>query len=129
MAHQKVTPDFPTAEQPQIVEGNRIRADLVGDETIITGTMTVRSYSPVLALCRGLQAAGHNPTLRLECWRGTVLALTVRSIGEAALSDINGRGTGFRRCRPAVGIAPHMRPKPVMRPLVRPPRPSALVRP
>jgi hypothetical protein len=44
----------------------------------------------------------------LEAWRGDVLCLRVRSIGEAAGLEINPRGTGFRRAA-AVGTASPMR--------------------
>jgi hypothetical protein len=44
----------------------------------------VRSYAPVLALCRRLVDAGIDPATPLEVWRGGVLALTVRSIGAGA---------------------------------------------
>jgi hypothetical protein len=47
-------------------------------------------------MCRKLVAAGIDPNLRLECYRGTTLALTVAGIGQGAGLEINGHGTGFR---------------------------------
>ncbi len=46
--------------------------------------VTGRGYAPVFALCRALVAAGHDPGRRLQAYRGDVLALKVRSIGEGA---------------------------------------------
>jgi hypothetical protein len=45
----------------------------------------------VIALCRKL--AGHDPAARLEVYRGTTLALTVRSIGEGSRLVIIGKET------------------------------------
>jgi len=57
----------------------------------------VTTSAPVLELCRALVAAGHDPASRLDAYRGDVLCLQVRSIGEAARLEINGHGTGFKR--------------------------------
>jgi hypothetical protein len=38
----------------------------------------------VFALCRALLAAGANPNSKLKCFRGSVLALTVKTIGIGA---------------------------------------------
>jgi hypothetical protein len=73
-----------------------IRAELTGNQCSALG-VTARAAAPVLALCRKLVAAGHDPALPLEAYRGDVLSLRVRSIGEAAGLEINGDGTGFRR--------------------------------
>jgi hypothetical protein len=48
------------------------------------GNIVARSRSPVFALCRALLAAGANPNSKLECFRGSVLALTVKTIGAGA---------------------------------------------
>jgi len=42
-------------------------------------------------------SAGHNPERPLHAYRGNVLALRVRSIGEGAQLAIAGDGLGFRR--------------------------------
>jgi hypothetical protein len=61
--------------------GTVIIARLIGDDTAQAGEIVVRSRSPVFALCRALLAAGANPNSKLECFRGSVLALTVKTIG------------------------------------------------
>ena len=81
-----------------------IRADLIGSDTCIALGLTINSSSPVLALCRALVESGHDPATPLEAYRGDVLCLRVRSIGDGAELEINGKGSGFKR-RAAVGTA------------------------
>jgi len=57
--------------------------------------ITVRSSSPVLAMCRALVGAGYDAGRPLHVYRGKTLALTVRSIGEGAKLAISPRGTRF----------------------------------
>jgi hypothetical protein len=83
-----------------------IRADLIGSDQCHAEGITVRSSAPVLAMCRKLIEAGFNADLPLRAYRGDVLCLTVRSIGEGAHLNINSKGTGFVRCRPAVRTGP-----------------------
>jgi hypothetical protein len=87
-----------------------IRAVLTGSDTCTAAGLTVRASATVLAMCRQLLAAGHDPATRLQAWRGSTLCLTVRSIGEGARLEINSKGTGFvwaptcaqpRPCAPA----------------------------
>jgi len=66
------------------MSGAVIIAQLIGDDTAQGGQIVVRSRSPVFELCRALLAAGANPNSRLECFRGSILALTVKSIGIGA---------------------------------------------
>ena len=61
-----------------------IRADLIGGRTCSALGITATGHAPVLSLCRRLVAAGHDPDSPLEAYRGTMLCLRVRSIGEAA---------------------------------------------
>jgi hypothetical protein len=61
-----------------------IIATLIGNDTAQAGDIVVRSRSPVFALCRALLAAGADPNSKLECFRGSVLALTVETIGIGA---------------------------------------------
>ena len=61
-----------------------IVAALIGDDTAQAGDVVARSRSPVFALCRALLAGGANPNSKLECFRGSVLALTVKTIGVGA---------------------------------------------
>jgi hypothetical protein len=86
-----------------------IRADLIGSDTCTALGITVEVNSPVLATCRALITAGHDPASRLHAFRGDVLCLRVRSIGEGAELEINGKGSGFKRRAAAVGIAPLVR--------------------
>lgn len=72
-----------------------VRAEIVGDDTAVALGLTVRSTSPVLALCRALIAAGHDPALALQAFRGDTLCLTVRSIAQGARLQVNTAGTGF----------------------------------
>jgi hypothetical protein len=75
-----------------------IRAEIIGDDTAVAlGGTRVRAYAPVLALCRALVAAGHDPALVLEAYRGETRCLRVRSIGEAA--DLEISEGGFRPAR------------------------------
>jgi hypothetical protein len=74
-----------------------IRAALVGSDHCEAEGISVRAAAPVLALCRKLVAAGHDPGRPLHAYRGNVLALRVRSIGEGAQLAIVGDGVGFRR--------------------------------
>jgi hypothetical protein len=73
-----------------------IRAELIGSERCSAPGMTVCSSSPVLALCRQLVEAGHDPATPLEAYRGDTLALRVKSIGLGAKLEVNTAGTGFK---------------------------------
>ena len=64
--------------------GAVIIAQLTGHDRAQAGDIVARSRSPVFALCRALLAAGANPNSKLECFRGSVLALTVKTIGIGA---------------------------------------------
>jgi len=74
-----------------------IIAELIGDETCSALGLTACGASPVLELCRLLLAAGYDPDAELETYRGNVLCLRVRSIGEAAALEVAPRLLGFRR--------------------------------
>jgi hypothetical protein len=76
-----------------------IHAEIFGDDTATACGLTVKATAPILALCRALIAAGVDPATPLEAWRGPVLALKVRSIGEAARLETD--GIGFKRRRAA----------------------------
>ena len=77
-----------------------IHAELIGDDTCRALGISVRSSSPVLALCRALIDAGHDPDHALDAYRGDTLCLHVRSLGEAATLSVAPHGVGFR-------ITPH----------------------
>ena len=72
-----------------------IRAEIIGSNTCTALGITAAGQAPVLALCRKLVEADYEPTTPLEAWRGNILCLKVRSIGEAARLEINAKGTGF----------------------------------
>jgi hypothetical protein len=58
---------------------------LFGSDGATAGGINVRSSrSPVFELCRLLMAANANPKAALECFRGGVLALTVKTIRAGA---------------------------------------------
>ena len=85
-----------------------IRAELIGTDTCSAVGITVCVGTPVLTLCRRLIAVGYNAATPLLVYRGEVLALTIRSIGQAARLEINAKATGFIRHR-AVRTAPPVR--------------------
>jgi hypothetical protein len=67
-----------------------------GESYAICEGIEVRHGAPVLALCRALVAAGFDPGEPLEAYRGDMLCLKVRTIGEGARLVVNGKGTGFQ---------------------------------
>jgi hypothetical protein len=74
-------------------------AELIGSHRCAALGITVSATAPVLALCRQLIADGYDPGLPLEIWRGPVLCLRVRSIGEAAQLRVATHGRWFERSR------------------------------
>src|SRR5262245_59321999 len=76
-----------------------IRAELIDSDRCSALGMTERSSAPVLALCRRLVEAGHDSATPLEAWRGDVLCLRIRSIGEAAQLTIEDDQRGRPRLR------------------------------
>jgi hypothetical protein len=61
-----------------------IRATLIGSNRCEALSITARGHASVPDLCRALVKAGHDPRRPLHAYRGDVLALKVRSIGEGA---------------------------------------------
>jgi hypothetical protein len=61
-----------------------IHAILTGSNCCEALGITARGRAPILDLCRALVAAGYDPGRPLHAYRGDVLALKVRSIGEGA---------------------------------------------
>jgi hypothetical protein len=82
-----------TIRQQDLVGQAVIRAELIGSRTAIAGDIVAVAYAPVLELARQLVLAGHDPASRLEAYRGSMLCLRIRSIGEAAELEINSKGT------------------------------------
>jgi hypothetical protein len=61
-----------------------IRAELIGSNTCTALGITAHAHAPVLALCRRLIEAGHDPNRPLHAYRGDTLALVVRLITDGA---------------------------------------------
>lgn len=83
-----------------------MHGNLSGD-TCAAGGITARGAAPVLALCRKLIAAGHDPATPLHIYRGDTLTLTVRSIGRGAELTVVSAGNGtpiFAKARAAGGF-------------------------
>jgi hypothetical protein len=95
------------ADRPTPEQCVPIRAALIGSHRCEAEGISVCAAAPVLALCRKLVSAGHDPRRPLHAYRGNVLALRVRSIGEGMQLAIAGDGVGFRR-RKGVAAASHM---------------------
>jgi hypothetical protein len=73
-----------------------IEAELLGSNECRYRGVTTRGQAPVLAMCRALLGAGFDPRRPLHVYRGKMLALKVRSIGEGAkltIGDAHGRVT------------------------------------
>jgi hypothetical protein len=79
-----------------------IRAELVGSNSCEADGLIGRGYAPALDLCRQLVAAGYDPARPLEAYRGDMLCLRVRSIGEGANLEI----IGFRQRRKPDAASP-----------------------
>jgi hypothetical protein len=84
---------------PRCKNTDLIRAELIGNNECRAAGLMVRSTSPILAMCRRLLAAGINPDLRLDCYRGATLAISVCTVRRGAALEVNGEGTGFRPFR------------------------------
>lgn len=72
-----------------------VRAELIGSDRATAAGITAHGQAPVLALCRQLVAADIDPDRPLNAYRGDMLALRVRSIGEGARLTVrdDNRGT------------------------------------
>ena len=66
------------------VEAKAIFAELIGSNTCTAAGVTVVDHAPAFALCRALVTAGQDSNRPLHAYRGDVLCLCVRSIGEGA---------------------------------------------
>src|SRR4051812_41055440 len=90
-----------------------ITATFNGDRRCEALGISASGYSPALALCRELLAAGISPDAALDIHRNGVLALRIRTIGEAARLTVEDNENGsprFRLARPSRrGAVPPMR--------------------
>ena len=82
-----------------IVEAKAIFAELIGSNTCTAAGVTVVDHAPVLASCRVLVTAGQDPNRPLHAYRGGVLCLCVRSIGEGARLTVEDDPHGRPRLR------------------------------
>jgi hypothetical protein len=74
-------------------------AELFGSDCCSALGITARGNAPVLALCRALIKAGQDPDRPLLAYRGDMLCLRVRSIGEGAQLTIEDDRRGRPRLR------------------------------
>jgi hypothetical protein len=102
-----VTPPSPTSCESVTATAVRpapssvtISAELIGTNHATALGVVARSPSPVLALCRTLVEAGHDPATPLHAYRGNTLALKVRSIGEGAKLTVEDNHLGKPVFRP-----------------------------
>jgi hypothetical protein len=111
MKRQIDTKAFPTdiAAQVRLSEHPApipIRATLVGANRCAALGITAHGSAPVLALCRALVAAGHDPRRPLHAYRGDVLALIVRSLADGAQLRVATHGVGFEHIPECTGGPP-----------------------
>jgi hypothetical protein len=87
-------------EVPDAKTQGAVRAQLLGSNQATAHGVTVSGRNaPVLALCRALIEAGHDPDTPLEAYRGDLLCLRVRSIGEGARLTVEDGSDGRSRFR------------------------------
>ncbi len=86
-----------------IVESPRTRqqvcAELTGDDRCAAAGVVAVGVTQTILLCKALLATGMSQDQALDVFRNGVLALRVRSIGEAAGLEIALEPPGFRRVR------------------------------
>jgi hypothetical protein len=97
--HLIATSEDRTPQGRGSVLGVRLRAELVGSKICQAAGLTARGRAPVLALCRKLLAAGHDPGLPVDVYRGDTLAFIIRTIGEGAWLDVADDRHGRPRLR------------------------------
>jgi Fe2+ transport system protein FeoA len=90
----------------ELESDNSVVAIVDGVRVLVTG------HAPALELCRTLIDMGVDPDTPLEVFRGTTLAITVRSIGTGAQLRVVDRGSGplFEKVRPTLTTAPPIAP-------------------
>jgi hypothetical protein len=74
-----------------------IRAELFGADRCKGLGLEARGAAPVIALCRKLVEARINRAFALEAYRGDILCLRIRSIGEGAGLRVATHRVGFER--------------------------------
>jgi hypothetical protein len=79
-----------------------VRAELTGSDRC--RALGIETHG-LLDLCRKLIAAGSEPTLPLEAYRGDILCLRIRSIGEGARLRVASHGIGFEALQGCTGAS------------------------
>ena len=62
-----------------------------------------KAHAPIFDYCRALIAKGLDPSTKLEVFRGSTLAMTIKGIGVGAKLTVNDNNYGtpiFRRWKP-----------------------------
>jgi|SRR6476469_3315166 hypothetical protein len=79
-----------------------IRAEIINSGQCSAEGITARGSAPILKLCRKLIQAGVDPNRPLHVYRGDVLAIVVRTIGDGARLTVKERPFGpvFERWMP-----------------------------
>src|SRR5215471_8745046 len=103
MNHLHVQPRFCNHKN---LSNASIQAELIGSDCCSALGITERSSTPVLTICRRLVQAGHHRATPLEVYRGEVLCLRVRSIGEGAGLRVGTHGVGFERSSECTAASP-----------------------
>jgi hypothetical protein len=93
---QVATTAKPTDRHPPL---GAIQTSLTGSRTCSALGVSVTGHAPVLALCRALVAAGHDPGRALHAFRGATLCLKVRSIDESSRLTVEDDRHGTPRFR------------------------------
>jgi hypothetical protein len=89
----------PEPSLPQICAQDLICATLIGSDRCSALGIAVRGRAPALALARSLIEAGYDPNRPLNVYREGVLALAIRSIGEASRLTVEDDQHGRPRLR------------------------------
>jgi hypothetical protein len=84
------------AETSMALVASPVLGQMIGSDKATAAGITVRGPAPVLGLCRALVAAGADPNRPLHAYRGDVLALKVRTIGESAKLSVREDRAGPR---------------------------------
>jgi hypothetical protein len=80
-------------------EWQAVHADLIGVNRCVAEGVSARGAAPVLALCRLLVRAGHDPSRPLHAYRGNMLSVIVGSIGNGARFTVEDDRHGRPRLR------------------------------
>jgi hypothetical protein len=75
-----------------------VRCELIGEKVAtVDGWLSVCADQPILEMSRLLVELGYPPGMAMVCFRRKKFCLSVSSIGQASLWQVNKAGTGFTR--------------------------------